>query len=371
MLWKALFIGVISALLCFALEKYMFLDYPRHYYKHHPGKCEVIKNAGLGSENFHVTSEGLAFITSGCSFSTVSGSFLAYMKKNNIYKGRILMYNFNKPKLGAVSLVIKPSTTFDPETFRPHGISVLEDSTKGQHLVYVVSHPYPAGDTVEKFKYNPKTQELVHMTSITGDMMRITNDLAVVAEDQFYISNYLYSTSKGMATIETIFDLPWGGLLFYNETGFSKVSPGLPSPNGVVVSNDNRYVYVAMATQKKIYVYRRGEDNSLILVQSIPAYSCVDNLHLSQDGGILYATGHPLAYKILHHMEDPQEEKAPSHVLSFPLSDGLISPEGATELFYDHGDLISASTQGAVYKNTLLVGSLVDTLVVCSITETM
>ena len=32
--------------------------------------------------------------------------------------------------------------------------------------------------------------------------------------------------------------------------------------------------------------------------------------------------------------------------------------EGATELFYNHGDLISALTQGAVYNNTLLVVSL-------------
>jgi len=366
MLWKALLIGAVSVIMYIVADRYIWMDLHRHYYKHHPGKCEVVKNAGLSSENFHVTDEGLAFITSGCGFITNSEGYINHMKRNNVYKGRILLFNFNKQELGALSLVITPSATFDPATFRPHGISVLEDSIKGEHLVYVVNHPYPARDVVEKFKYNPKTQELVHLNSITDEILRTTNDLGMIAEDQFFISNFLYSFNQAGATLETIFELPWGGMLFYNGSGFSEVVPGIAGPNGVVVSKDNRYVYVAMCIQKKIHVYRREEDNSLTLVQSIPTHTIPDNLHLSQDGGTLYAGCHPIVHKLFEHAEDPQKSpKAPAQVLSFPLKDGLISPEGATELFYDHGDLISGSTQGAVYKNTLLVGSLVDTLVVC------
>ena len=71
-----------------------------------------------------------------------------------------------------------------------------------------------------------------------------------------------------------------------------------------------------MPVLQEIHVYKRDVTNDvsgLELVQVVSAYSCVDNIQLGADGKYLYASGHPIPYKTLHHLEDPSK-KAPSHV---------------------------------------------------------
>lgn len=52
-------------------------------------------------------------------------------------------------------------------------------------------------------------------------------------------------------------------------------------------------------------------------------------------------------------------------VVKIPLKDGKIVPEEITELFYDHGHLISGASIAAVYNNKLLIGSVNHKLVIC------
>ncbi|XP_035829748.1 serum paraoxonase/arylesterase 2 [Aplysia californica] len=366
MLKKAMLVGLLAAIVYFVGTTVKMMGLHLHYYKHHPGTCRVIETAGPGSEDFHVTSAGLAFITSGLAFASAPSSFLEFHKINNI-KGRILIYNFRNPKKGAVELKIKPNETLDLAKFKPHGISVLEDKAKGEHLVYVVNHPIPEPDAVEKFRYNPKTNELVHLKSITSKLMKITNDLAVLEEDKFYITNFNYFNNHFLTVVEGLFQLPLGGVLYYNGTGFTQVTPGLKQPNGVFLSKDLRYLYVNVMVEQQVHVYKREKDNSLALVQVVSFHSSLDNLHLSQDGKTLYIGAHPIAFKAMGHMADPPL-RAPSQVLQLPLNvtNGEILMDQITELFYDHGDLITGSSVGAVYNNSLLIGSLMDALVVCN-----
>ncbi|GFS10526.1 serum paraoxonase/arylesterase 1 [Elysia marginata] len=109
-----------------------------------------------------VTQDGLAFVTSGVSYPPMSGQYHAYLVEKNI-KGRVYLFDFKKPKLGARSLNIRQSKAFDPETFHPHGISMLEDKVKGNHLLYVVNHVKGGNDRVEKFRFLPASLELEHV----------------------------------------------------------------------------------------------------------------------------------------------------------------------------------------------------------------
>ena len=199
----------------------------------------VLESAGLGSEDLQVTSQGQAFITSGCLFATNTLKVREYLKQKDI-KGRIFLYNFKEPQKGAIELRIRTSGGFSLSDFRAHGINVLENVETGEHLVYVVNHPFPKPDSVEKFRFKPDTNELVHLKSFTDEAMRITNDLALVEEDKFYISNFIYSKTPVMFQVETMIPLAWGSLLFFNGTGFRNVAPGLVVPNGVTLSKDKR-----------------------------------------------------------------------------------------------------------------------------------
>jgi len=365
MFLKATAAVVVSVLIYFIVSKMKMMGFHLHYYNHYPGPCSVVESAGLGSEDLEVTSQGQAFITSGVAFSTSKPKVLEYMQQKDI-KGRIFLYSFKHPQKGAIALQITPSGSFSLSDFRPHGISVLEDSTKGEHLLYVVNHPFPKPDAVEKFRFKPDTQELIHLKSFTSEQMRITNDLAVLEEDQFYISNFIYSKSPIMFHVETLVPLAWGSILFFDGEEFGNVAPGLVVPNGVTLSKDKRFLYVAMAIEQELRVFEIKADKSLVLVQNVFIHSFPDNLHLSQDGHTIYVGSHPIIHLAMAHLADPWL-KAPSQALSFPLQDGLVQVESGEELLYDDGRLIKASTVAAVFDGKLMVGTLHDKLLVCDL----
>lgn len=58
-------------------------------------------------------------------------------------------------------------------------------------------------------------------------------------------------------------------------------------------------------------------------------------------------------------------------VLRLPLKDGKIDAENISELFYDHGDLISGSSVATVYNSKLLIGSVFHKLVICDVNINM
>ena len=109
-----------------------------------------------------VSEDGLAFITSGTDFAPLPDGYHEYIKKNNV-KGQIFIFDFLKPELNARPLKFRPSKAFNPETFQPHGISMLEDKDKGEHLIYVVNHVRGDLDRIEKFRFVPGVNELEHL----------------------------------------------------------------------------------------------------------------------------------------------------------------------------------------------------------------
>lgn len=199
-----------------------------------------VKGLNFGSEDFEVTKDGLAFVTSGLWFPGVSHEFNEFRKTNNI-KGNIFLYDFKKPELGAIKLKVIPSKDLDLQIFHPHGISLLEDESKGEHLLYVVNHRENSDDAVEKFRYLPKTNELVHLKSFSGNNLHVTNDLAVLAEDKFYITNFLFFKNPYLRLLEHVFSsFGFGSLVFFNGTHFTVVNPSMNSPNGLFLSKDKR-----------------------------------------------------------------------------------------------------------------------------------
>ena len=398
--------AAVAVVTCLVTSQIRSLGFHLHYHRHLPGACAVVHRDtpgdNLGSEDFHVTSQGLAFITSGLYLPhmNASAAYNTFVQKHGM-RGRILMFDFQDKEQGAVELKIRQSSSssnsFSVDSLHPHGISVLEDPAKGEHLVYVVNHPHLQDeaslqpDAVEKFRFDPRAKELVHLKSITSDMLRITNDVAVVAEDEFYISNFIHSSGRLKRVYEQMLHRPWGSVLFYNGREFRTVASQLATPNGMTMSRDNSHLYVAMSMPQQIHVFKRQNNNSLLPVQQFPVYTIPDNLHLHQDGGSVLAGCHPIPHRALAATQDP-EVKAPSQVLEFPLSDNLLLVRESSdvqedgeddgeavsvggelreprELLYDHGNLISASSAAAVYQQQLLVGSLHDSLVVCQLPE--
>jgi arylesterase/paraoxonase len=366
MLREAVKIAVLAIVVYKVVEKGLSLGVHLHYRKHHPGECRQVKGFDYACEDLEVTKDGIAFITSGVAFTSMSPGFAEFLKTNNI-RGNIYLYDFKKPDLGARKLKIKPSKDFNPDTFHPHGISLLEDATKGEHLLYVISHPDNSDDAVEKFRYLPKRSELVHLKSFSSDKLHMANDLAVLAEDKFFISDCLYFKNQFLSILEQVL-LPFGlgSLVFFDGSDYKVLDSWLHGPNGVSLSSDERHLYVSLPLISSMNVYEVKADSSLVQLQSVPLHTMADNFHLSQSGDTIYTGAHPVFYQTMSHILDPNQ-LSPSSVLSIPLKNGKVVPENITELFYDHGDLISGSSVAAVYDKKLLIGSIVNRLVICDV----
>ncbi|RUS78803.1 hypothetical protein EGW08_013421 [Elysia chlorotica] len=312
-------------------------------------------------------SDGKAFISAGLA---VAGT-IKYAEKNNV-KGRILLFDFKDPSAGVVDLEIHTDQDFTFKKFRPHGISVLEDKKKGEHLVYVISHPDGLPDVIEKFRFFPRSRQLHHLKSIpVGQHLSHPNDLALVSEDQFYITNMAAFHFFPLALVETFLPLGMGAVFFYNGSEMLQVIPGLNNPNGLFLSPNQRLLYVASFLDKTLLVYRLDpHGKGAELVQTVQLFGRGDNLHLTQSGDALLVATHPDFLQFLEHWFSltPGEINSPSSVVRLPLDDDYLVREGnITEMFYDHGDLISGSSVAAIFDGHMLIGSVVDSLVHCEL----
>ncbi|GFS04956.1 serum paraoxonase/arylesterase [Elysia marginata] len=312
MLSHALLVAVAS-IACYGV--YQFIDevgLNGRYYKHHPGVCRRVPGIEHGSEDIHVMSDGKAFISSGF---LMAKRMKEYAEKHDV-KGRLVLFDFTDPSAGVMELALEADRDFHGKKFRPHGISVLEDKRKGKHLVYVINHPDELPDVVEKFRFSPASKRLVHLRSIpVGDKMTAANDLTLVAEDQFYITNTAVYHSKPFSTMERFLPLRTGGVFFYNGTDIYEAIPNLSYPNGIFLSPDHKLLYVLSYVEKTLLVYRLSPGTKgAELMQTVQLYGRGDNIQLSQSGDALLVGAHPNYYTFYKHFASPTpaDVKSPS-----------------------------------------------------------
>ncbi|XP_076458750.1 serum paraoxonase/arylesterase 2-like isoform X1 [Babylonia areolata] len=339
-----------------------------HFFKHYPGPCKKVENIQPGSEDFYTLPDGLTFISSGFREQCMGPSIDEHFRQHKI-KGRIYLFDFKKVNEGVKELKIASTEKFNADTFHPHGISVWEDKKAGHHVVFVVNHPHeqPVADRIEKFIFDPDKLELNHHSYYSGEALKVVSDVVAVSGSSFYVSNMFSEHSWGRMVVEVLGLLPWASLVFCEHSLCQEVAIGLMGACGLATSvvGDQQYIYVAAALGREIRVYRRNPDNSLRLQQIFPLHTFPDNIQVDHKTGDLYAGCHPIGHKILVHLDSPMGNPSPSQVLQLKVQDGNIT--SVQELFYDHGELISASTSATVYNRKLLIGSIFHNLVTCDV----
>lgn len=341
-----------------------------HHHPHYPGSCKKLPGIQPGAEDFHTLPSGLTFISSGFHLQTVGDEVLEYFRSHNII-GRVYLFDFKKSEAGVRELKIRSSEHFKHDRFVPHGISVWEDTKSGRHTVFIVSHclEEPMKDRIEKFVYSPEKQDLEHVASYSDESMNVVNDVQATGENSFYFTNSQYYKAQPLAFMEMMLGiLQFTDVVYFDGSAYKTVAGGMQVPNGLAMSNDQQYVYVAASLSQELHVYKRNKDNSLTQQQVFPLGTAPDNPLVDPKTGNVYLGNHPLLYKALLHLEDPKL-KAPSQVLLLRVKDGNIT--STQELLYDDGDLISGSSSAVVYDGKLLVGSVHNNLVLCDVSVPM
>ncbi|XP_066096508.1 serum paraoxonase/lactonase 3 [Saccopteryx bilineata] len=313
--------------------------------------CHLIEEIENGSEDIDILPSGLAFISSGLKYPGMP-SFAPDEP------GQIFMMDLNEqnPRIQALNI----SDGFDKASFNPHGISTFIDKDHTVYL-YVVNHPHMES-TVEIFKFEEKQRSLLHLKTIEHELLKSVNDIVVLGPEQFYATRDHYFTSSFMIILEIFLDLQWTSVLFYSPREVKVVATGFSSANGITISPDKKYIYVADVFAKNIHIMKILDNWDLTQLKVIQLDTFVDNLTVDPDTGDIWAGCHPNAMKLfMYNPEDPPG----SEVLRIQ---NVLSDKPQISVDYaNNGSVLQASTVAFVYKRKLLIGTIFHKALYCTL----
>nr|XP_033786985.1 serum paraoxonase/arylesterase 2-like isoform X2 [Geotrypetes seraphini] len=221
--------------------------------------CHLLEGIEAGSEDIDILPNGLAFISAGLKYPGIK-SFAPDKP------GEILLLDMTDKNPVPVPLTISPG--FDVDSFNPHGISTYIDRKDDTVYLLVVNHPQ-FKSTVEVFKFVEEENALEHLKTIRHDLLPRINDLVAMGPDSFYATNDHYFTNSIMSNLEMFLGLRWTNVIYYSPKEVKEVATDFCMANGINVSPDNKYIYVADIFGNDIHVLRKNPDWSLTPVKVI------------------------------------------------------------------------------------------------------
>lgn len=338
------------------------MGYQTTVYNHRPGPCRLIPGVEHGSEDIEALPNGLAFISSGMMMSVFSDNVQKYYERHNV-KGRILLFDFNSPEKDTVEL--KFSEGFDQSNFMPHGISVYQSPSTGKVYLFVVNHA-SGMDRIEKFEFKEETQSLEHLHSYMDESINLANDVAATSENSFYFTNYANFRDHYRHMMEILLMFPFGSVWYYDGKDYTMVADGFVLANGIMLSKDHQNVYAVTSLMSMLNIFKRETNNSLTLEQEFPLYFMPDNVNIEPSSGNLIIATSGVCHMMMDHLNNP-EMPAPSKVFMINMKNGSYA-ESMIELFSDDssGGIWGASV-GYVYKNKMLIGTVLHRLMYCEV----
>ncbi|CAF3443277.1 unnamed protein product [Rotaria socialis] len=336
------------------------------------GLFRQIETKGLNKCRLMIPSGGedLAFedlvIDYGKSIAYLAGDYRAlWLNSYNLSdakdkkRGKIYMFDIEAETFKELHLKNYPF-----EHFHPLGVNLL----KGKNdRLYMTNYRMNNGEiigSVEIFEIDSTNGDQIKwIDSVVNPLFTAPDDVLVIDENAFYITNVYHHTkdkSVLMHTFEVFTKRPWTDLLLCSKTNRWKCSVIVDSiilANGIASSLDRKTIYVASSIEKRVRVYQRhAENNSLTYTQSLYAPFLVDNINVDSYDQLSVA-GHPKAIEFFLHVANPSKYLAPCEVILFrnPKSSSTYET-----LLLTRGELLSASTIGALYEKHLLVGGLLD-----------
>ncbi|XP_004470786.2 serum paraoxonase/arylesterase 2 isoform X2 [Dasypus novemcinctus] len=313
--------------------------------------CHLIKGIEAGSEDIDILPNGLAFFSVGLK---CQGLHSFAPDKH----GGILMMDLKEEKPRALELRI--SRGFDLASFNPHGISTFIDKDDTVYL-FVVNHP-EFKNTVEIFKFIEEENSLLHLKTITHEFLPSVNDIVAVGPTHFYATNDHYFTDTFLKYLETYFNLHWTNVVYYSPNEVKIVAEGFDSANGINISPDEKYIYVADALAHEIHVLEKHPNMNLTKLKVLNLETLVDNLSIDPSSGDIWAGCHPNGQKLFVY--DPNNPPS-SEVLR--IQNILSETPTVTTVYTNNGSILQGSSVASVYDGKLLIGTLYHRALYCEL----
>lgn len=314
------------------------------------GVFRIISPHFTGNEYVKVAPPGIEDITAD------HNKGIAYMsshdRRNFESEGSILYQNLTSDNSDPKEMVLV-GLNFE---FRPHGISLLQ-SENGSYL-FVVNHER---DLNSILRFKVKKDSLIFEKRFIHDLIQFPNDVLAISSDAFYITND-HTIPRGLRRTLGDFMLEKSGnVVFYTKNAAKVVSQPIAYANGINISNDGVYLFVASTTENKLYVYKHNLSlEKREILDSKVLNSAPDNIEIDIFGN-LWIAAHPQLLKYLGHAND-ENSKSPSQVLKVVYLPNEPYRFLQEEIYLNDGAALSGSSVASYFhtdsSNTILVGSV-------------
>jgi hypothetical protein len=289
-------------------------------------------------------SEDILLDTISCKHPRLLVSCMDRRLKDTVHNGDIYAIH-----LGNDSLTSYPLTrTNEPDTlvFHPHGFDLVRQA--GKVYLFVVSHD-DKRDKHFVYKYEVNESSLKFVAAYQNKLMNSPNTVVALRDGGFYAS--IDQGKRGDKTA-LLFKAKTGSIVFCDEAGgWAKVADKLAYPNGLYITNKERYLYASTTRQHMLFKYTVKSDGNLINREKVTKLVGGDNIRLGQNKELLIPA-HPKVFKFVGHLKD-STNISPSIVYS------LNSTNGVKEVAYaNDGKQISAASTAVSYKDYLYISQV-------------
>ncbi|CAH6779171.1 serum paraoxonase/arylesterase 1 [Phodopus roborovskii] len=314
--------------------------------------CNFVKGIESGAEDLEILPNGLAFFSTGLKYPG-----LKEFDPND--PGKILLMDLNEKDPAVLELEIR-GDKWDKSSFNPHGISTFTDEDNAVYLL-VVNHPnYKT--TVEVFKFQEEERSLLHLKTITHELLPNVNDIAAVGPESFYATNDHYFADPYLRSWEMYLGLSWSNVVYYSDGNVQVAAEGFDFANGIGISPDGKHVYIAELLAHKIHVYEKHANWTLTPLKVLNFDTLVDNISVDPVTGDLWVGCHPNGMRIFHY--DPENPPG-SEVLRIQ---NILSEEPKVTVVYaENGTKLQGTTVASVYKGKVLIGTVFHRALYCDL----
>lgn len=312
--------------------------------------CQYLKGIEYGAEDITILKDGLAFISTGLIYPG--------MPSFSDGPGKLYILDLLHPKPTPVELQIKGE--LDLSSFNPHGISVYTDEADDSVYLFVVNHPQHKSQ-VEIFHFIEENT-LVHLKTITHPLLHSVNDIVAVGVESFYATNDHYFHNDVLNFLTIILGLPWCDVVYYSPKEVRVAANSFMSANGINISPDKRYIYVADIIDHDIDVFERKEGEQLTFIKSVAVGSLCDNIEVDHRTGDVWLGCHPNAMKLSSF--NPENPPGSEIIL---VKNILSAQPVVSQKYVDDGKVIMASSVAAPFEGKLLIGSVFHKALYCSL----
>ncbi|WP_020400874.1 SMP-30/gluconolactonase/LRE family protein [Kordiimonas gwangyangensis] len=315
---------------------------------HFAGSCEKIGGV-VGVEDITYDAEG--------GFAYLSSHDRRAWRQTGSAEGGIYRY-----RAGSHASPLVLSHDYEGE-LHPHGIGLWKNP-EGADRLFVVNHPNRAdgganmddsASEVLVFEIGEASLHLVRTVRSEADLS--LNDVIPDSADTFYASIDKGAKSRFGRMAETFVRLPLGGIARGNEFNIWKIEGGLTYPNGVALSADGDYLFVAETTGQHLFAYKRdaSDGSKLTRAAETDTRTGADNIEIAPDGS-LWIGAHPVALAFPGHAKD-SAKRSPSQVIRATFDGKGFDVE---EIYLNDGDPLSGSSVAAPVGDHILIGAVFD-----------